>query len=254
VLTNTLSVGRAMEAIVDWTLRQPGNERVKSVNAIVGETNDGTLNDIRRRGVLGEHVVAAIEQARAGPVEEGAVGAGTGTIAFGFKGGIGTSSRKVPVQAASYTVGVLVQTNFGGALQLDGASSDGSIMIIVATDAPLSDRNLERLARRAFAGLARTGAAFSNGSGDYALAFSTARDARRTPTVRSTLTKVSELPNDLMSPLFVAVADATEEAIYNSLLMATSMSSVDPATGERVRIEAIDAAAVRSAIERRRER
>lgn len=271
VLTNTLAVGRAVEAVVDWTLRQPGNERVKSVNAVIGETNDGTLNDIRQRGVRGEHVVAAIEQARAGPVEEGAVGAGTGTIAFGLKGGIGTSSRKVPVQAESYTVGVLVQTNFGGTLHLDGipidelfgqrarreslaASIDGSIMIVVATDAPLSDRNLERLAHRAFAGLARTGAAFSNGSGDYALAFSTAADARRTSTVRSTLTKVSEIPNEQMSPLFVAVADATEEAIYNSLLMATSMSSVDPATGKRVQIDAIDAAAVRSALARRRGR
>jgi D-aminopeptidase len=240
VLTNTLSVGRAIEAVVDWTLRQPGNERVKSVNAVVGETNDGTLNDIRQRGVRGDHVLAAIEQARGGPVEEGAVGAGTGTIAFGFKGGIGTSSRKVSVQTQSYTIGVLVQTNFGGTLQLERARVDGSIMIIIATDAPLSDRNLERLARRSFAGLARTGAAFSNGSGDYAIAFSTARDVRRTPTVRSTLTKVSELPNDSMSPLFVAVADATEEAIYNSLLMATSMSSVDPATGEPIKIEAFD--------------
>ncbi len=240
VLTNTLSVGRAIEAVVDWTLRQPGNERVKSVNAVVGETNDGTLNDIRQRGVRGDHVLAAIEQARGGPVEEGAVGAGTGTIAFGFKGGIGTSSRKVSVQTQRYTIGVLVQTNFGGMLQLERARVDGSIMIIIATDAPLSDRNLERLARRSFAGLARTGAAFSNGSGDYAIAFSTARDVRRTPTVRSTLTKVSELPNDSMSPLFVAVADATEEAIYNSLLMATSMSSVDPATGEPIKIEAFD--------------
>ncbi|MGH8186241.1 MAG: P1 family peptidase [Steroidobacteraceae bacterium] len=254
VLTNTLAVGRAVEAVVDWTLRQPGNERVKSVNAVVGETNDGTLNDIRRRGVRGEHVVAAIEQARAGAVEEGAVGAGTGTIAFGSKGGIGTSSRRVPAQTESYAVGVLVQTNFGGTLNLDGAPVDGSIMIVIATDAPLSDRNLVRLARRAFAGLARSGAAFSNGSGDYALAFSTARDARRTATVRSTLTKVSELPNDQMSPLFVAVADATEEAIYNSLLMATSMSSIDAATGQQVQVEAIDAAAVRSAIERRRKR
>jgi D-aminopeptidase len=155
------------------------------------------------------------------------------------------------VQTQSYTVGVLVQTNFGGALRLDGAPLDGSIMIVVATDAPLSDRNLERLARRAFAGLARTGAAFSNGSGDYALAFSTARDARRTPTVRSTLTKVGELPNEQMSPLFVAVADATEEAIYNSLLMATSMSSIDAATGKPVQVDAIDAAAARSLIERR---
>jgi D-aminopeptidase len=240
VLTNTLSIGRAIEAVVDWTLRQPGNERVKSVNAVVGETNDGTLNDIRQRGVRGEHVLAAIEQSRGGPVEEGAVGAGTGTIAFGFKGGIGTSSRKVSVQTQSYTVGVLVQTNFGGTLQLDRAPLDGSIMIVIATDAPLSDRNLERLARRSFAGLARTGAAFSNGSGDYAIAFSSARDVRRTPTVRGTLTKVSELPNDSLSPLFVAVADATEEAIYNSLLMATSMSSVDPATGERIKIEAFD--------------
>ena len=266
VLTNTLAVGRAIEAVVDWTLRQPGNAQVKSVNAVVGETNDGMLNDIRARGVTGDDVLAAIEQGRGGPVEEGTVGAGTGTVAFGWKGGIGTSSRVLPDSMGRYTVGVLVQSNFGGMLRMDGvpiselfgrnvlqehsgsARADGSIMIVVATDAPLSDRNLTRLARRAFAGVARTGAAFSNGSGDYSIAFSTAEAVRRTAARRGGVAGIREVPNDGMTPLFVAVAEATEEAIYNSLLMATSIGSTDPATGDRVHVEALDFERVRAAI------
>lgn len=254
VLTNTLSVGRAAEAVVDWTLRQPGNEDVMSVNAVVGETNDARLNDIRARGVTARDVLDAIENARGGEVPEGSVGAGTGTVAFGWKGGIGTSSRLLPGSHGGHTVGVLIQSNFGGVLQMDGVpvgrefgqyylrevlegdSPDGSIMIVIATDAPLSDRNLTRLARRAFAGLARTGAAFSNGSGDYAIAFSTARAAGSTMPL---------VPNDAMSPLFMAVAEATEEAIYNSLLMATTVSRVDARSGETVTVEAIDLARLR---------
>lgn len=254
VLTNTLSVGRATEAVVDWTLRQPGNEGVMSVNAVVGETNDATLNNIRARGVTARDVLDAIEHARGGAVPEGSVGAGTGTVAFGWKGGIGTSSRLLPAAHGGHAVGVLVQSNFGGVLQMDGLpvgrefgqyylrevlegdSPDGSIMIVIATDAPLSDRNLTRLARRAFAGLARTGAAFSNGSGDYAIAFSTAR---------ASVSSAPLVTNDAMSPLFMAAAEATEEAIYNSLLMATTVSSVDARTGETVTVEAIDLARLR---------
>jgi D-aminopeptidase len=261
VLTNTLSVAQGIEGVLDWTLAQPGNEQVRSVNAVVGETNDGGLNDIRGRHVRAAHVLQAIRDARSGPVEEGAVGAGTGTIAFGFKGGIGTSSRRLPEGLGGFTVGVLVQSNFGGALTIDGVPigvllgryylrdelekerADGSIMIVVATDAPLSDRNLERLADRAFAGLARTGAAFSNGSGDYAIAFSTAESVRRTPERRSGAATVIDWPNDRMSPLFVAVAEATEEAIINSLLKATTTTST--AIGEPVTVEALDMEAVR---------
>ena len=190
LLTNTLAVGRAVEAILDWTLAQPGNEEVRSINAVVGETNDGLLNDIRRRALTATHILRAIESASDEPVVEGAVGAGTGTVCFGWKGGIGSSSRRLPGKLGGYTLGALVQTNFGGVLQVCGQpvgqrlgqhylkkeleSADGSIMIVLATDAPLSDRNLTRLARRAFAGLARSGAAFSDGSVDYALAFSAA--------------------------------------------------------------------------------
>jgi len=238
VLTNTLNVPEAAHAIIGWTLAQPGNEEVRSVNAVVGETNDGHLNDIRGRHVTPEMVVEAIEGAKAGPVTEGAVGAGTGTVAFGWKGGIGTSSRKLPASLGGYTVGVLVQSNYGGILQMDGIPvgeelnqfylqdhvaddrADGSIMIIVATDAPLSDRNLERLARRAMGGLARTGASLTNGSGDYVIAFSTSEAVRRTPERRSNTSQIAELPNGNMSPLFEATIEATEEAIYNSLLMA----------------------------------
>jgi D-aminopeptidase len=266
VLANTLAVPRAMEAVIDWTLSRPGNEDVRSVNAVVGETNDGRLNNIRARGVSTADVLHAIESAGAGPVAEGSVGAGTGTVAFGWKGGVGTSSRSLPAALGGYTLGVLVQTNYGGALQMGGApvgvclgryflqehaaerTADGSIMMIVATDAPLSDRNLRRLAMRAVAGLARTGAAFSNGSGDYAIAFSTAEAVRRTPERRSAVASMAELPNDRLSPLFAAAADATEEAIYNSLLMATSSRSVDPQTRRSVEVEAIDIAQVRAVL------
>ena len=294
VLTNTLSVGRAVEAVVDWTLRQPNNQDVRSVNAVVGETNDGYLNDITGMYVRKKHVIAAIEDAATGPVAEGSVGAGTGTSAFGWKGGIGTSSRKLPPSLGGYTVGVLVQTNFGGVLSVDGApvgeelgrysfsqelaraaelaaaaaaakeaeakeaaakeaaaeeaapeppeteeqepvgkapagtaptgsapseSGDGSCMIVVATDAPLSARNLERVARRAVLGLARTGAFMSNGSGDFVIAFSTSNRMRAdAPGVR----RVEDLPNERVSPIFLATVEAVEEAVYNSLTRATT--------------------------------
>lgn len=242
LLTNTLAVGQAAEGVVRWTLAQAGNESVRSVNAVIGETNDGVLNDIRARTITHQHAIEAIEQASAGAVVEGAVGAGTGTVAFGLKGGIGTSSRRLPGRFAGHTVGVLVQTNFGGLLTIAGvplwqqldknpfapqpaSANAGSIMIVVATDAPLSDRNLERLARRALVGLSRTGATIANGSGDYVIAFSTAHEVRRTPARRNPTATVSELPNDAMTPLFQAVAEATEEAIVNSLLQARPMRS-----------------------------
>jgi D-aminopeptidase len=239
LLTNTLNVPEAAAGIIEWTLRQPGNEQVRSVNAIVGETNDGYLNDIRGRHVTPANAVAAIEAARDGPVLEGAVGAGTGTVAFDWKGGIGTSSRRLPGSLGGWTVGVLVQTNFGGVLQvagvpvgqalgrymlkdqLSGSSGDGSVIIIVATDAPLSDRNLERLARRAFLGIARTGSPMTNGSGDYALAFSTNVDVRRTANRRADATPIVDLPNESITPLFEAAVEATEEAVINSLFAAT---------------------------------
>ena len=225
VLTNTLSVGAALDAVVRWTIAQPGNENVRSVNGLVGETNDGGLNDIRGLHVTREHVQSAIAKARDGAVEEGAVGAGTGTVAFGWKGGVGTSSRLVKQREASYAVGVLVQTNYGGKLTINGVpvwkelgargsgpvarDADGSCMVIVATDAPLSARDLKRLAARAIYAMARTGSTFSNGSGDFAIAFST-----------KSLGQVS-LSTDAVSGLFEAAMDATEEAIYNSLLKAT---------------------------------
>ena len=240
-LTNTLNVAEGIAALVEWTLAQPGNEDVYSVNAVVGETNDGYLNDIRARALGKNHFIEALEAAKPGPVDEGVVGAGTGTVAFGFKGGIGTSSRKLPVKLGGFTAGVLVQSNFGGVLQMAGVRvgealgqyylkeelandqrADGSIMIVVATDAPLSDRNLERLARRAITGLARTGASMSNGSGDYVIAFSTAEGVRRRAGVTPRTT--TELANSAMSPLFQAVAEATEEAIYNSLLQADDVA------------------------------
>jgi len=235
ILTNTLSVPTATDALLDWTLSQPGNENVRSVNPVVGETNDGYLNDIRGRHLKKEHVLEAIQKAQSSAVAEGNVGAGTGTVAFGWKGGIGTSSRKLPEKLGGYMVGVLVQSNFGGVLQINGVpvgeelgqysfketldkSSDGSCMMIVATDAPLDARNLKRLAKRAIMGLARTGGIASNGSGDYVIAFSTAyripHDAEQ-PTAAVTL-----LHNDFMSPLFLAVIEATEEAIVNSLFAA----------------------------------
>ena len=255
LLTNTLAVGQAAEGTIRWTLAQPGNEKVLSVNAVVGETNDGRLNDIRARTITHQHAIEAIEQASTGAVVEGAVGAGTGTVAFGLKGGIGTSSRRLP-EGGGYTIGVLVQTNFGGLLTIAGvplwkqlglnpfapqpaAPNAGSIMIVVATDAPLSDRNLERLAKRALVGLSRTGATIANGSGDYVIAFSTAQEVRRTPARRGSTATFTELPNEAMTPLFQAVAEATEEAIVNSLLQArpmrSALSSVDALDPEVVR-------------------
>jgi D-aminopeptidase len=241
VLTNTLNVPEAAAGVIEWTLNQPGNEDVRSVNAVVGETNDGTLNDIRARRLKAADAIAAIEQARDGPVQEGAVGAGTGTIAFGWKGGIGTSSRKLPVSLGGWTVGVLVQTNYGGVLQVAGvpvgqelgqyflkdelskASGDGSCIVVIATDAPLSDRNLERLARRGLLGIARTGSPMTNGSGEYAVAFSTNLDVRRTPERRAKPSPILDLPNDQMSPLFEAAVEAAEEASINSLFAGTPM-------------------------------
>ena len=244
VLTNTLAVGTALEAVVGWTLAQEGNADVRSVNALVGETNDGwALNDIRSRPVTREHVLAALRGAASGPVAEGSVGAGTGTVAFGWKGGIGTASRALPARYGGYILGVLVQTNFGGVLTMDGApvgkemgrydyapeptatgASGGSCMIVVATDAPLDARGLKRLAARAVFGLARTGSSYSNGSGDFAIAFSTSPEGRvrhgdPAPSTRSIL------PTEGASPLFQAALEATEEAVYNSLLQATTVTS-----------------------------
>jgi D-aminopeptidase len=242
VLTNTLAVPRAAEAVIEWVLSGTGNGEVGSVNPVIGETNDGTLNNIRKIAVTKEHVIQALENAKSGMVEEGCVGAGTGTVCFGWKGGIGTSSRILRERLGGYTVGVLVQTNFGGVLQMDGrpigkelgqyyvkdkldnSSADGSIMIIVATDAPLSDRNLKRISKRGLAGLARTGASMSNGSGDYVIAFSTAEEVRRTAERRGKVWAYPEVPNANMSPLFQGVIEATEEAIYNSLCMAETMT------------------------------
>jgi D-aminopeptidase len=239
LLTCTLCVWRAADAMVEWLLRQPGYERVRSINPVVGETNDGGLNDIRNRPLRPEHVTRAIEAASDGPVAEGSVGAGTGTVAFGWKGGIGTSSRITQGDRVSYTVGVLVQSNYGGTLTINGAPvgrelsaqatpaqqrGDGSIMIVVATDAPLDSRNLERLAKRAITGLARTGSSMSNGSGDFVITFSTADSVRRRSGA-PVPTTMQDLSNDYMSGLFRAVADATEEAIYNSLLRATTVES-----------------------------
>jgi D-aminopeptidase len=238
VLTNTLSVGHMVAAMVDYTLQLPGNENVGSVNAVVGETNDGYLNNIRQPVLTNEDLEHAINNADSGPVIEGNVGAGTGTICFGWKGGIGTSSRILPEKLGGYSIGVLVQSNFGGSLRIDGApvgeemgnyylsdqlrEADGSCMIVVATDAPVLDRNLERMAARALYGLARTGGIGSNGSGDYVVAFSTHADLRIT--YGSKKTPVSGLlSNNAMSPLFAAVVEATEEAIINSLFAAKTM-------------------------------
>lgn len=244
LLTGTLSVWQAADAMVAWLLEQPGMGEVRSINPVVGETNDGLLSDIRSRPIRPEHVVNALKKAAGGAVDEGAVGAGAGTVAFGWKGGIGTSSRKLPAKAGGYTVGVLVQSNFGGDLTIAGVpvgrelarreksnSGDGSIMIVVATDAPLSSRNLERLAARTMVGLARTGSNMSNGSGDYAIAFSTAPECRRR--TGESLHKLVELPNASTTPLFQAVAEATEEAIYNSLFRATTVK------GHRGTVEAL---------------
>ncbi len=249
VLTSTLSVGIAIDATVRWTLAQPGNEDVRSVNALVGETNDGALNDIRSMPVMRDHVTAAITSAKAGPVEEGAVGAGTGTIAFGWKGGIGTSSRRLRQQEHEWTVGALVQSNYGGRLAIAGvpvwkeltprsesvgADADGSCMIVIATDAPMDARDLKRLAARAIYALARTGSTFSNGSGDFAIAFSTHPSLRITSA--SAPQSRSVLPTNGVSNLFEAVMDATEEAVYNSMLKATDTSG----NGRTIRALPID--------------
>ena len=257
VLTNTLAVDAGLGAILDWTLSRPGNEQVLSVNGVVGETNDGYLNDIRRRVLSAADIRLAIEGAREGSVPEGTVGAGTGTVAFGWKGGLGSSSRCLPASLGGYTLGVLVQSNFGGVLQMNGLAvgqalgryylknelaesrPDGSVMIVIATDAPLSDRNLTRLARRALGGLARTGASLGDGSGDYGLAFSTADSVRRTPQRRAGLAAFHELPNSQVSPLFQAAIEATEEAIYNSLTMATTLTGYLGRTVEALPLEPI---------------
>ncbi|HUG53387.1 MAG TPA: P1 family peptidase [Vicinamibacteria bacterium] len=269
VLTNTLSVGAALEGVVAEVLSWPGNDDVRSVNALVGETNDGGLNDIRALAVRPDHVRAAIRSAAGGPVAEGSVGAGTGTRAFGWKGGIGTASRVLPARHGAYTLGVLVQTNFDGVLTMDGApvgralgryefapgpekgpgspspGAGGSCMVVVATDAPLSARDLERLAARALFGLGRTGASYSHGSGDFAIAFSTSPDARTRHGETSPRPRL-ELPSDAVSPLFQAALETTEEAVYNSLLRATPVSS---ALG---RAEAIPVDRVREVIRRSR--
>lgn len=243
VLTNTLSVAAGMDALVTYTLNQKGNENVKSVNAVVGETNDSYLNDIRGRYVSPSDVLQAIDKAASGPVAEGNVGAGTGTVCFGFKGGIGTSSRKLPQSLGGYTIGVLVQSNFGGVLRIDGVpvgeelgkfsfsnellnNVDGSCMIIVATDAPLDSRNLERLAKRAFLGLGKTGGIASNGSGDYIIAFSTNSKSRVSHSSNSPTLEMPLLQNDETSPLFMAAIEATEEAIINSLFAARDMKGI----------------------------
>lgn len=253
LLTSTTAVPRVADAVISYMLALPGNEGVLSINPVVGETNDGYLNDIPGRHIAPDDVFAAIKNAKPGPVEEGAVGAGTGTVAFGWKGGIGTSSRRLPANLGGYTVGVIVQTNFGGVLTINGApvgqelgqyylrkelqeagnaraltatppkdKADGSCMIVVATDAPLDARNLKRLAARALLGLARTGSSASNGSGDYVISFSTAVADRILIDEKSPVRHIDVLTNDAMSPLFEAVIEATEEAIYNSILRATT--------------------------------
>jgi D-aminopeptidase len=250
MLTSTLSVPRVADFVMDYMLSLPGNEKVQSINPLVAETNDGALNDIRGRHISRDDVFAAIKGAKSGAVSECSVGAGTGTIAFGFKGGIGTSSRKLPQRLGGFTVGVLVQTNFGGVLTINGApvgkeldryylkdelappgdartSPDGSVIIVIATDAPVDARNLGRMAARAMMGLARTGASGSNGSGDYAIAFSTAAGVRVKPvneSERNAPRNLTTLANDAMSPLFLAVIESTEEAIYNSLFRATTIT------------------------------
>ena len=266
LLTCTLCVWKAADALVEWALKQEGMERVGSLNAVVGETNDGGLNDIRNRPITAAHVREALEIASSGPVAEGSVGAGRGTSAFGWKGGIGTSSRVLPESLGGFTVGVLVQSNFGGILTMAGApvgrelerysfrqvfeargqddadDGQGSIMMVVATDAPLSPFKLERLAKRAVMGLARTGSFAGNGSGDYVIAFSTAPGVRRT--LGEEWTESVEVPNSRLSALFEGTVEATEEAIYNSLLKATTVSGMGRT------VEAIDVEGVTRVLEK----
>ena len=269
LLTCTLCVWKAADAMADWMLAQPDMQQVRSLNVVVGETNDGGLNDIRARPVTAAAVRRALESAKGGPVQEGSVGAGTGTVAFGWKGGIGTSSRKLPESLGGWTVGVLVQANFGGVLQVEGAPvgreldryafqnavaaqgnvrgladdrGDGSVIIVVATDAPLSDRNLRRLASRGMMGLGRTGSSASNGSGDYVLAFSTAASVRRG--FDAAQLQTTELANEQMSAVFQASVDAVEESVYNALFMATTVS------GNGQTVEAIPLDKVREVLQR----
>jgi D-aminopeptidase len=248
LLTETTSVPRVEDALITYMLGLPGNEDVLSINPLVGETNDGYLSDIRGRHVTPDDVFNAVKNAKSGPVEEGAVGAGTGTVVFGWKGGIGSSSRRLPPQLGGFTVGVLVQTNFGGVLTIGGAPvgkelgqyylreelqpageamdlGKGSVMIVIATDAPLDARNLKRLAARAWLGIARTGSSASNGSGDYAIAFSTAPQVRIHALDKAVTRHMEVLTNDAMSPLFLAAIEATEEAVYNSMLRAETMTA-----------------------------
>ena len=254
ILTNTMSVAPALDALISYTLAQPGNDNIASVNGVVGETNDGGLNDIRGRHIKPEHVLEAISNAKSGNVEQGAVGAGTGTICFGYKGGIGTSSRVLPKSLGGYTVGVLVQTNYGGVLEMAGIpvgkelknysysknimqDVDGSCMIVVITDAPITSRNLQRLAKRAFMGLAKSGGIASNGSGDYIIAMSVAKDNLLDESQE--FYKPIELQNDSMSPLFMATIEATEEALLNSLTTAKSMTGYKGRRVERLPEEVI---------------
>ncbi|AMJ55733.1 MULTISPECIES: P1 family peptidase [Stenotrophomonas] len=269
LLTCTLCVWKAADAMADWMLAQPDMQQVRSLNVVVGETNDGGLNDIRARPITAAAVRHALESAKSGPVQEGSVGAGTGTVAFGWKGGIGTSSRKLPESLGGWTVGVLVQANFGGVLQVEGAPvgreldryafqnavaaqgnvrgladdrGDGSVIIVVATDAPLSDRNLRRLASRGMMGLGRTGSSASNGSGDYVLAFSTADSVRRG--FDAAQLQTTELANEQMSAVFQASVDAVEESVYNALFMATTVS------GNGQTVQAIPLERVREVLQR----
>jgi len=257
LLTSTLSVPKVGDFLLDYMLALPGNQNVQSINPLVAETNDGFLNDIRSRPITREDVFSALKNAKASVVEEGSVGAGTGTVAFGWKGGIGTSSRKLPDSLGGYTLGVLVQTNFGGVLSIDGApvgielgkyylkdtsslqkpanSADGSIIIVIATDAPVDGRQLRRLAERSMAGLARTGSSMTNGSGDYAIAFSTKNRIDASEKIHN----VQVVGNDAMSPLFQAVIEATEEAILNSLFKATTITGKDKHTVEALPLDQI---------------
>jgi D-aminopeptidase len=245
LLTSTLSVPRVADALMSYMLALPGNEKLQSVNPVVGETNDGSLNDIRGRHITADDVLAALKNARGGPVEEGAVGAGTGTVAFGWKGGIGTASRRLPASLGGYTVGVLVQTNFGGVLTIGGApvgielgryelrqeleragngrdKGDGSCMMVIATDAPLDARGLKRLAARAWLALGRTGGTATNGSGEYAIAFSTAPQVRIHADDPALTRNTQVVTTSAMTPLFLGAIEATEEAVYNSLFKATT--------------------------------
>ena len=268
LLTSTLAVPRVADFLMDYMLALPGNEDVRSINPLVAETNDGQLNDIRARRITREDVFEAIKTAKTGATEEGGIGAGTGTVAFGFKGGIGTASRKLPESLGGYKIGVLVQTNFGGVLSIDGVpvgielnqyylkdslkdsrnktsaikndlqnSADGSIIIVIATDAPVDARQLKRIAERSMSGLARTGSAMTNGSGDYAIAFSTfAANRPKSTDGEKPQTRIL-LPNDAMSPLFYATIEATEEAVINSLFKAVTVKGLDSKTVEALPID-----------------